>query len=69
MEVTQSGAVGVAVANHVTEELSAEFVTVPTQNQHMAGEVVGHWDRLQEYGGAIRINAQVTHQLFPLETK
>ena len=69
MEVTQSGAVGVAVANHVTEELSAEIVTVPTRHQHMAGEVVGDWDRMQERGGATRTNAQVTHQLFPLETK
>ena len=39
MVVTQNGAVGVAVANHVTEELSAEFVTVPTRHQHMAGEI------------------------------
>ena len=69
MVVTQNGAVGVAVANHVTEELSTNFVTVPTRHQHMAGEVVGDWDRMQEHGGAIRTNAQVTHQLFPLETK
>ena len=59
MVVTQSGAVGVAVANHVTEELSTNFVTVPTRHQHMAGEIVGDWDRMQEHGGAIRTNALV----------
>ena len=57
MVVTQSGVVGVSVANHVTEELSAEFVTVPTRHQHMAGEVVGDWGGVHRYKHAIRINA------------
>ena len=59
MVVTQSGAVGVSVANHVKEELSAEFVTVPTRHQHMAGEVVGDWGGVHRYKHAIRTNALV----------
>ena len=59
MVVTQSGAVGVAVANHVTEELSDEFVTVPTRHQHMAGEVAGDWGGVRNDKHAIRINALV----------
>ena len=59
MVVTQSGAVGVAVANHVTEELSAEIVTVPTRHKHMAGEVVGDWGGVHKHKHAIRINALV----------
>ena len=59
MVVTQSGAVGVAVANHVTEELSDEFVTVPTRHQHMAGEVAGDWGGVHKDKHAIRINALV----------
>lgn len=58
MVVTQSGAVGVAVANHVTEELSDEFVTVPTRHMDM-GEVAGDWGRVRNDKHAIRINALV----------
>ena len=57
MVVTQNGAVGVAVANHVTEELSAEIVTVPTRHKHMA--VVGDWGGVHKHKHAIRINALV----------
>ena len=59
MAVTQSGVVGVAVANHATEELSAEIVTVPTRHQHMAGEIAGDWGRVHKDKHAIRINALV----------
>ena len=59
MAVTQSGVVGVAVANHVTEELSAEIVTVPTRHQHMAGEIAGDWGGVHKDKHAIPINALV----------
>ena len=57
MAVTQSGVVGVVVANHVTEELSAEIVSVPTRHQHMAGEVAGDWVGVHKDKHAICINA------------
>ena len=59
MVVTQSGAVGVAVANHVTKEFSTNFVPVPTRHQHMAGEVAGDWGGVHKDKHAICINALV----------
>ena len=64
MVVTQSGAVGVAVANHVTEELSAEIVTVPTRHRQMAGEVAGDWGRVYRHKPAIHIYVQVIFNFF-----
>lgn len=59
MVVTQSGMVGVAVASHVTEELSTVPVRVPTRNLHMAEEVAGDWGGEHRHKHAIRINARV----------
>ena len=64
MAVTQSGVVGVAVANYATEELSAEIVTVPTRHQHMVGEVAGDWGRVHRHKPAIHIHVQVIFNFF-----
>ena len=53
-----------AVSNHVTEELSAEIVTVPTRHQHMAGEVAGDWGRVHRHKPAIHIHVQVIFNFF-----
>ena len=53
-----------AVANHVTEELSAEIVTVPTRHQHMAGEVAGDWGRVHRLKTVMHIHAQVIFNFF-----
>ena len=64
MVVTQSGVVGVAVANHVTEEFSTKFVTVPTRHQRMAGEVVGDWGGVHRHKPAIHIHVQIIFNFF-----
>ena len=64
MAVTQSGVVGVVVANHVTEELRAEIVSVPTRHQHMAGEVAGDWGRVHRHKPALQIHVQVIVNFF-----
>lgn len=67
MVVTQSGVVGVAVANRVREGLSTVLAHAPTRHLHMAGKAAGDWDRIHRHEIAIHINAQVIFKFFYLQ--
>ena len=59
MEVTHSGAAGVCVASHVTEELRLALVHAPVPRQHMEGMTAADWDELQKYKDVTQESAQV----------
>ena len=59
MEVTHSGAAGVCVASHATEELRLVIVLAPIPRQHMEGMTAADWDELQKCKDVTHQSAQV----------
>ena len=59
MVVTLSGAAGVCVASHVTEELRIALVHAPVPRQHTEDEVAANLDQFLKQEDAKRTSAQV----------
>ena len=59
MEVTLSGAAGMRVASHVTEELRLALVLAPIPRQHMEGMTAADWDELQKCKDVTQESVQV----------